>query len=78
MSYHNHIAIIGRIPFDDEDTCLFYEYMTVDEAIRAFSDEMYEDVEDGESLRKFNFDEAGELGVYINHVLVSETYIGRI
>ena len=39
---YKHVAVIGRIPEDDEDTCLFYSDITEAGADRAFKRDIYE------------------------------------
>lgn len=67
-------AVIGRIPYDDEDSCHVFKAATRQEAIERFADLMYEEAV-GED-REHNIEVHGcDLGVYINHVLVSESGI---
>lgn len=54
-----HFAVIGRLMWDDEDSCCHYECETREEAIGKFEDEMRE--------RKDNVD------IFINHVIESAT-----
>lgn len=42
--YHNHLAIIGRVIGDDEDTVNFYENMTRLQAYQQFQKDMVETV----------------------------------
>lgn len=73
MTYHNYVAVIGRIPYDDEDSILFFEQCTLEEAYQRFSDEMYE----GDSkAREDNIRAHGcDGGVYVNAVLASDSPI---
>lgn len=67
-------AVIGRIPYGDEDSCHVFKAATRQEAIERFADLMYEEAV-GED-REHNIEVHGcDLGVYINHVLVSESGI---
>ena len=71
MTYYNYIVVSGRIPFDDEDTMLFFEHCTEEEACQRFSDEMYDGDEDA---RRCDIRNTGsEHGVIINAILASET-----
>lgn len=64
-------AVIGRIPYDDEDTCHVIKAASRQEALEAFADLMYEDAV-GED-REHNIEvHGGDLGVYISHVLVTD------
>lgn len=67
-------AVIGRIPFDDEDTCHVIQAASRREAMERFADLMYENAvgEDREHNIKVH---GGDLGVFINHVLVSDSGI---
>lgn len=66
MIYHNHVAVIGRVRGDDEDTCLMYEHLTLPAARQVFIDEMRRN--DGITDEDI---EAGHGEVYITHVLTS-------
>lgn len=67
-------AVIGRLPYDDEDTCHVIKASSKKEAMSIFADMMYEEAV-GED-REYNIEVCGcDLGVYINHVLVSESGI---
>lgn len=67
-------AVIGRIPHDDEDTCCVFKAPSREKAMQLFADIMYEDAV-GED-REHNIDaHGGDLGVFINHVLVSASEI---
>lgn len=66
-------AVIGRIPHDDEDTCCIFKASSREEAMQLFADIMYEDVDQD---REHNIQvHGGDLGVFINHVLVSASEI---
>ena len=84
---HKSIAIIGRIPGDDNDTCIVFSDMTDEEARVAFTEDIYEmafsHVQD-EADRKRQIEEdrarcikehGGDLGVFIEHTLVSDSTI---
>lgn len=62
-TFYPHIAIIGRVCGDDEDTCLLYDGMTPGEATVEFKADML--ALDGHHAD----DEPAE--VYITHVLTS-------
>jgi len=65
-------AIIGAIPFDDEDSVYIYEAATEEEAKERFEKDIYQDAlrEDQKQVEK----ETG-VSVYINQVLESDTEI---
>ncbi len=68
---HAHIAVIGRIPGQDDDSCLLLRDLTVDEAKEAFAIDIYEDSgEDPEEV-----EEVTGHRVYISHILTSESPI---
>lgn len=64
-----HYAVTGRIPFDDEDSCLTYEAESSAEAVEMFKREMLE--EHGPNAPT----EASGERVIVNFVLESETPI---
>lgn len=69
-------AVIGRIPFDDEDSCYTFTVKSRDEAIEKFSDALYEDSGLDEDCRQRNIKAHGcDNGVFINHILVSDAPI---
>ena len=74
---YKFVAVIGRIPGSDEDTCYTFSDMTVKEAHQAFAGEIYRDTYRGEiereEVRGCNICAEGGLGVYINHTITSET-----
>lgn len=62
-TFYPHIAIIGRVCGDDEDTCLLYDGMTLGEAKAEFTADML-------ALDQCSGDD--DLPeVYITHVLTS-------
>ncbi len=61
----SNYAVIGRIPFDDEDTCLTYNNVTRETAVERFHADM--------GVKPAA--EEGEPTCYINHVLVSKSRI---
>lgn len=65
-------AIIGRIPGDDEDSCLVFECDSLTDAVVKFFDAMVGGMDVG-SKRQLEED-YGQL-VYITHRLQSETPI---
>lgn len=75
--YHNYIAVIGRIPFDDEDSMYCFENMTMEDAMFAFSAAIYSDTYSDECVEEVREQNAKEHGidVFINHILVSESPI---
>jgi len=72
---HPCVAVVGRIPHDDEDSCYIFEDMTRAEAAQAFEDVMY--AEDGNQNPDQVEKENGST-VYINHILVSDSPITLI
>ena len=76
--YHNYLAVIGRIPYDDDDSCLFFNQLTEEQARIEFAKQMFEEQygENAETAQRDSIkDHGGDLGVFINHVLVSESPI---
>lgn len=67
-------AVIGRIPYDDEDTCHVIQAASRREAMEKFADLMYEDAV-GEDREANIANHGGDLGVFINHILVSASEI---
>lgn len=65
-------AIIGRIPGDDEDSCLVFECDSLTDAAVKFFDAMTDEM-DADSKRQIE-EQYGQL-VYITHRLQSETPI---
>lgn len=74
-TYHNYIAVIGRIPGDDEDTLLTFEHTTVEDAKANFADAMWD--MDDKTYRETVFAEHGT-DIFINHILVSESPMEEI
>jgi hypothetical protein len=72
MSKVGHYAVIGRIPFDDEDSCYIYDNVTRDEAVDQFEADIYED--SGRDDQEETTEREGS-AVYISHVLFSESEI---
>ena len=77
MTYHNYIAVIGRLPGDDEDSMILFENMTRQQAEQAFEEEMYEDEIDATEKYNRNCLEPG-CAVFINHILTSDSPITEI
>lgn len=79
--YHNYVAVIGRIPHDDEDSCLLFEQMTEEQARIEFAKQMFEE-RFGVNAKQAQKDEieivGGDLGVYITHVLASQSSIEQL
>lgn len=69
-------AVIGRVPGDDEDSCYIVQASSREDAMSMFADRIYEDSDLTEEDREHNIDvHGGDLGVFINHVLVSGSEI---
>lgn len=79
--YHNYVAVIGRIPYDDDDSCLLFEQMTEEQARIEFAKRMFEK-RFGDNAKQAQKDEiesvGGDLGVYITHVLASQSPIEQL
>ena len=80
MTYY---AVIGRIPFDDDDSCMVFEQMTEEEARKAFAFEMFRQKTSSDELAREEQqasikDVGGDLGVYITHVLASQSPIEQL
>ena len=76
--FHNYIAVVGRIPYDDDDSCLLYEQLTEEQARIEFAKQMFEERygEKAEEEQKTAIAQhGGDLGVYITHVLASQSPI---
>lgn len=71
---HNSIAIIGRVPGDDEDSCYVYENMSESEALKAFEIEVYEDSTDTPEL----IEKEHGVTIFHNMTLVSDSPITAI
>lgn len=73
---HNYIVVIGRMHGDDEDTMLLYGDSTREQAVELFIEDMCEanhmtkDEHEAEVSKGY--------GVYINHVLASQSPITDI
>jgi hypothetical protein len=69
--------VIGRIPYDEEDSCYVVKASSAEEAAKMFADLIYKEAV-GED-REYNIEVHGcDLGVYINHVLVSDGDIEEV
>ena len=79
--YHNYIAVVGRIPHDDDDSCLLFEQLTEEQARIEFAKQMFEE-RFGDGAEQAQKDEiesiGGDLGVYITHVLASQSPIEQL
>lgn len=64
-------VVIGRIPFDDEDSCYAFAAKSREEAVEMFDDALYQDSGLDEGCRTRNIQAHG-CSVFINHVLVSD------
>ena len=76
--YHNYLAVVGRIPYDEEDSCLFFNQLTEEQARIEFAKQMLKERygENAETAqRNFIKEHGGDLGVFINYVFVSESPI---
>lgn len=62
MTIYTHLAVVGRVEFDDEDSVLLYEHLTADAAEAAFLVDMREGRD-------------ASATVYINYVLTSDAPI---
>lgn len=69
-----YYAVIGRIPYDDEDTCLIFEAEEGTDVRQLFEDAMYEEIDNPEKNKAYHEKNHGA-AVYINHILVSDTEI---
>ena len=76
--FHNYVAVVGRIPYDDDDSCMLYEQLTEEQARIEFAKQMFEERygEKAEEEQKAAIAQhGGDLGVYIIHVLASQSPI---
>ncbi len=67
-----NVAVVGRIPFDDEDSVYCYEGVTIKQAIAMFNADIYAD--DGREDAAEVIQKEGR-STFITRVLVSETPI---
>lgn len=70
---HPYIAIVGRHPQDDGDSCCIFENSTRAEAVFAFSAEMY-----GGDAEDIELDDDGDPDICINQILASDSPITLI
>jgi len=64
-------AVIGRIPYDDEDSCYIIRTTSREKAIENFEKQIYQDSDkDPEKV----IEEHGQ-AVFINHILTSKSEI---
>lgn len=72
MTYHNYIAIVGRMHGDDEDQVRMYGHMTVVDARQMFINDLREDdqVPEADVVAEYEY-----TNVYITHVLTSDSPI---
>ena len=79
--YYNYIAVVGRIPHDDDDSCLLFKQLTEEQARIEFAKQMFEE-RFGDAAEQAQKDEigniGGDLGVYITHVLASQSPIEQL
>lgn len=69
-------AVTGRIHGDDEDTCFTFEADFTEDARRIFADMLFNSRGWSARDRVREIEEhGGDLGCYINQVLISETPI---
>lgn len=69
---HASVAVFGRIPFDDEDTCFVYSDVSVAQAHQRFEDDLYAL---GTYLSREENQRDNGAAVYINKTLVSSAEI---
>lgn len=70
----SNYMIIGRVPEDDEDTCMCFEGVTLEEAEGRFAEAMTKDL-DGNWLAYIKKRYDAESGVYILHAFRSDSPI---
>jgi len=73
-TYHNYIAVIGRLHGEDEDTVIFYAHMPTDAAAAAFTEYLRSDAGVLEEDIAAGYEHTN---VYINHVLTSTAPINK-
>lgn len=66
-----HYAVIGRIPYDDEDSCFLVEAKSLKDAEKKFTKWIYE----GSDQKKSDVIKTEGKAVYITHILESDTPI---
>lgn len=75
MTYY---AVIGRIPFDDEDSIMFYESDEENPPLAEwFEHDLFEEAgrdDMAEARKEFG----GDYAVYITHIVTSQTPLGCI
>lgn len=62
MNQHPHLAVVGRIDGDDEDSVLMYQGLTTEQAEAAFDEDMHSEAADNQRPCA---------AVYVNYVLTS-------
>ena len=65
------IAVVGRIPYDDEDTAIVYDNTTTVKARREFVSDMY----NGTDKSRADVRRQNGVDIYIQQVLVSDSLI---
>jgi hypothetical protein len=68
------VAVVGRIPGDDEDSCIVYECESAEAAIDAFRQDMHDDNFDDDEDRLNVIEQYGD-DLYVTHTLTSESPI---
>lgn len=71
MTQLKNYAVVGRIPYDDEDSCTVVQAKSVKDAERQFTKWIYA----GSDQKKSDVVKENGTAVYINYVLESETPI---
>ena len=64
-TYHNHLAVIGRVDGNDDDDVFLYEHMTIEQARTKFAEDQRDAVDR----------EVPDEEIYLNYVLTSESPI---
>lgn len=70
-------AVVGRIQFDDDDTCMVFRRATEEEAFQAFRKKIWDDRRKEVKPRERRPSEWRERLVIVNHILVSATKINK-
>lgn len=73
---HNYLVVIGRMHGDDEDTIRLYGDSTREQAMELFIEDMCE--ENHMTKEEHEAEASKGRGVYINHVLASQSPIADI
>jgi hypothetical protein len=70
---YTSVAVIGRIPYDDEDSCYIFNNVNVGDAIKLFHEKIYSETPDADPEEVKRLTDGK--GIYVTNVLASHTQI---